>query len=297
MRVNFYTPVVTAFDENGGLDLKGNQNIYDHLINGGIKGLLILGSSGEFYAMGMEQKKALIDMSVAYINRRAKVFFGTSCDTMEETVELSQYALKAGADGVMLISPYYFVIDDASVEAFYDEAARRIDGPVYIYNFPARTGYDVKPQVILHLLRRHKNIVGLKDSVSEMGHTRKVLTTVREEFPDFQVFCGFDENLIHNKVCGGAGCIGALSNVYPEVFAQWQDAVNEKDWKRSAALQKKVDILMDIYEINPFFVATLKKAMILRGVQIKDCCQKPVLSTSDDATELLKLIMKKAEQV
>ena len=102
MNVNFYTPVVTAFDENGELDLQGNKNIYDHLIGGGIAGLLILGSSGEFYALNMEQKKTLIDMAVPYINKRAKVFFGTACDSMEETVELSNYALRAGADGVII---------------------------------------------------------------------------------------------------------------------------------------------------------------------------------------------------
>lgn len=295
MKVNFYTPVVTAFDENGELDMQGNRNIYDHLIGGGIGGLLILGSSGEFYTLRMDQKKALTDMAVSYINKRAKVFIGTACDSMEETVELSNYALKAGADGVMIISPYYFTMDTASIEAFYDEAAEKIDGPVYIYNFPARTGYDVAADSVLRLLRRHKNIVGLKDSVSEMGHTRKLLATVREEFPEFEVYCGFDENLIHNAACGGTGCIGALSNVYPELMVQWQDAVNRKDWDTSFALQKKVDRLMGIYDINPFFVATLKKAMILRGVQIQDCCKKPVISTTQEETMRLKAIMESVE--
>lgn len=295
MKVNFYTPVVTAFDESGELDLQGNKNIYDHLIGGGIGGLLILGSSGEFYTLRMDQKKALIDLAVSHINKRAKVFIGTACDSMEETVELSNYALKAGVDGVMLISPYYFTLDTASIEAFYDEAADRIDGPVYIYNFPDRTGYDVSAASVLNLLRRHKNIVGLKDSVSQMGHTRNILTTVQDEFPDFEVYCGFDENLIHNAACGGAGCIGALSNVYPELFVQWQNAVNQKEWDTSFAIQRKVDRLMKIYDINPFFVGTLKKAMILRGVQMKDCCKKPVLSTTEADTVRLKEIMKAAE--
>lgn len=295
MEVDFYTPVVTAFDENGDLDFQGNKNIYDHLIRGGIRGLLILGSSGEFYALNMEQKKALIDMAVPYINKRAKVFFGTACDSMEESIELSNYALRAGADGVMLISPYYFTIDDASIEAFYDEAAAKIDGALYIYNFPDRTGYDVKPEIVLRLLRRHKNIVGLKDSVSEMGHTRSILTLVREEFPEFKVYCGFDENLIHNAASGGAGCIGALSNVYPELLVKWQDAVNGKDWDKAFALQKRVDMLMGIYDINPFFVGTLKKAMILRGVGIKDCCKKPVLGATREDTGRLRAIMERAE--
>ncbi|MBE7720442.1 dihydrodipicolinate synthase family protein [Lacrimispora indolis] len=297
MEVSFYTPVVTAFNEHGELDLDGNKQIYDHLINGGIKGLLILGSSGEFYTMDMEQKKALIDMAVPYVNKRAKLFFGTACSTMEETLDLSDYALKAGADGVMLISPYYFTLDDASLENFYDEAAKNIAGPVYIYNFPDRTGYDVRPEIVLRLLRKHKNIVGLKDSVSEMGHTRALLTTVREEFPDFQVYCGFDENLIHNAACGGAGCIGGLSNVYPELMTQWQDAVNRNDWSLSFALQKKVDILMGIYDINPFFVPILKKAMMLRGVGIRDHCRKPVLPVTDEETRRLEEIMGKVDMM
>lgn len=295
MEMNFYTPVVTAFDENGELDLQGNKHIYDHLIGGGIKGLLILGSSGEFYALRMDQKKALIDMAVPYINHRAKVFCGTACETMEETVELSNYALKAGADAIMLISPYYFTLDTASIEGFYDEAADKIKGPLYIYNFPARTGYDVGPGIVLGLLRRHKNIVGLKDSVSEMGRTRNLLTTVRNEFPAFEVFSGFDENLVHNAASGGAGCIGALSNVYPELMVRWQDAVNQKDWDTSFALQKKVDRLMGIYDINPFFIATLKKAMILRGVGIRDCCKKPVLGITQEETRQLREIMESVE--
>lgn len=292
MKVNFYTPVVTAFEENGALDMQGNKNIYEHLIKGGIGGLLILGSSGEFYALSVKQKKSLIDMALPYINKRAKVFFGTACGSMEETIELSNYALSAGADGVMLISPYYFTIDTQAIEAFYDEAAENINGPLYIYNFPDRTGYDVDPKTVLRLLRRHKNIVGLKDSVAKMGHTREMITTICGEFPDFEVYCGFDENLLHNAACGGAGCIGAISNVYPELMVKWQDAVNSRDWNAAIALQKKTDRLMELYDINPFFISVLKKAMILRGVQINNYCQKPVLNATAEETERLKAVMK-----
>ena len=83
----------------------------------------------------------------------------------------------------------------------------------------------------------------------------------------------------------------ALSNVYPELLVSWQEAVNRKDWDTAFALQKKVDLLMGIYDINPFFVGTLKKAMLLRGVRIKDCCKKPVLRTTESETGRLKAIM------
>lgn len=295
MKASFYTPVVTAFTEQGEIDVKGNQNIFEHLIKGGIEGVLILGSSGEFYTLSMEQKKAMIDMAIPYINHRMKVFIGTACDSVEDTVELGNYAMKAGADGVMVISPYYFVINDASIEAFYDEVAEKVDGPVYIYNFPARTGYDVKPEIVYSLLKKHSNIVGLKDSVAEMGHTRKLINLCKKDFPEFQVYSGFDENLIHNIACGGAGCIGGLSNVYPEICRRWTDEVNAGNWEAASETQKVVDELMNFYDINPFFIATLKKAMILRGVEIEDWCKKPVLSATEADTEKIKEIIAKVE--
>ncbi|MDR1018284.1 MAG: dihydrodipicolinate synthase family protein [Lachnospiraceae bacterium] len=297
MEINYYTPVVTAFDENGVLDIEGNKHIYDYLINGGIKGFLILGSSGEFYTMTLEERKALIDMAIPYINKRAKVFIGSACSTVEETIELSNYALKAGADGVMVISPYYFEVNDATVEGFFDEVAEKVDGPIYIYNFPARTGYDVKSDVILNLLRKHKNIVGIKDSVPTMGHTREIIVKTKKEFPDFEVYCGFDENLVHNGLCGGNGSIGALSNIYPEMVTKWAKAVENKDWETSAYIQNKVDILMGLYDINPFFIPLLKKAMILKGVEITDCCKKPALKVTEEETAKLKAIMEKAESI
>ena len=81
--------------------------------------------------------------------------------------------------------------------------------------------------------------------------------------------------------------------MYPELLVSWQDAVNRKDWDAAFALQKKVDILMGIYDINPFFIGTIKKAMILRGVQMKDCCKKPVLSATEPETGRLKAIMER----
>ena len=177
-KANIYTPVVTAFDKERNLDIQANKNIYDHLINGGVDGIVVMGSTGEFFSMTTVQKKELIDLVTSYAGKRTKILVGTSCMRVEDTVELANYALKAGADAVMIIGPYYFTLSDASIEAFYAEAAEKIKGDIYLYNFPARTGYDLKPQVVLNLLRKHKNIIGFKDTVTEMCHTRELMTVI-----------------------------------------------------------------------------------------------------------------------
>ncbi len=293
-KANFLTPVVTAFDANGNLDIQGNKNVWDHLIKGGVDGLVIMGSTGEFFSMTTEQKKELIKLVVEHVNKRTKVYIGTSCMTVEDTVELSNFAIETGADAVMIISPYYFALSNESVEFFYDKVAEAVKGDIYLYNFPDRTGHDLTPEVTLNLLRKHKNIVGFKDTVSEMGHTRKLMTTVLKEFPDFIVLSGFDENFVHNILCGGSGCIGGLSNLCPELFADWVKAINAKNMDEVARIQKIVDKLMDLYPIGTPFIPIMKKAMILHGVEMKEYCTKPFLPATEEQTEQIKAVMKDA---
>ena len=293
-KANFLTPVVTAFDANGNLDVQANKNVWDHLIKGGVDGLVIMGSTGEFFSMTTEQKKELIKLVVEHVNKRTKVYIGTSCMTVEDTVELSNFAIEAGADAVMIISPYYFALSDESAEFFYDKVAEAVKGDIYLYNFPDRTGHDLTPEITLNLLRKHKNIVGFKDTVSEMGHTRKLMTTVLKEFPDFIVLSGFDENFVHNILCGGSGCIGGLSNLCPELFADWVKAINAKNMDEVARIQKIVDKLMDLYPIGTPFIPIMKKAMILHGVEMKDYCTKPFLPATEEQTEQIKAVMKEA---
>lgn len=290
-KAKIYTPVVTAFDDNGNLDIQGNKNIFDHLINGGVDGLVIMGSSGEFCSLPNKQKKELIDLVTEYTGGRTKILIGTSCMRPQDTIELSNYALSKGADAVMIVSPYYFALSDESIEAYYDEVASGIKGDIYLYNYPERTGYDLSPEITLKLLKKHKNIIGYKDTVSEMGHTRKLMTTIHPEFPDFIVLSGFDEFLIHNILCGGEGCIGGLSNLCPEIFAKLIHAVNDKDMETASDYQKIIDKLMDLYTIGVPFMPIMKKAMMLRGIDIKDYSQAPLLQPTKEQTEQIKKIL------
>lgn len=287
----FLTPVVTAFDADGNLDMQANKNVYEHLIKGGVDGLVIMGSTGEFFAMTTQQKKDLIRLAVETVNHQVKLFIGTSCMNVEDTVAISNYALDQGADAVMIISPWYFTLSDDSVEYYYDQVADQIHGDIYMYNFPARTGHDISPQVTLNLLRKHKNIVGYKDTVFGMDHTRDLLQKVRYEFPDFVVLSGFDNNFVHNILSGGSGCIGGLSNLYPELFAAWRDAVNHKDMDQAAAIQKKVDKLFALYSLGTPFIPIVKKAMVLHGVELQDYCTKPLLQATEEQTEEIRKIM------
>lgn len=290
-RAMFLTPVVTAFDSQGNIDVQGNKNIWEHLIKNDIDGIVLLGSTGEFFSLSIDEKKFLIDQAVEYVNKRVKLYVGTGSMTIEETVELSNYALEKGVDAVMVIGPYYFSLSSESIESYFDEVAKKVKGDIFLYNFPERTGYDLNAEITLNLLRKNKNIIGFKDTVNEMGHTRKLITTVREEFPNFIILAGYDENLAHIMLSDGDGCIGGLSNLYPEIFSRWVKSINENNIDDIYKYQKIVNEMMELYTIGTPFIPIVKKAMLLRGIEIENHSIKPFLNATDNQTEKIKNII------
>ena len=287
----FLAPVVTAFDADGELDLDGNVAVWEHVLDGGVDGIVLMGSTGEFFALRADQKRALVDLAVEHVAPRAELMVGTTSLRVDETVELSRYALDAGAHSVIVIGPYYFALDDRGVEAWFSQVAEQVDGPVYLYNFPARTGYDLSPEVTRRLLEKHPNVVGYKDTVLEVGHTRRLVSELLPDFPEFRVLAGFDENMHHVVTSGGGGAIGGLANLYPEICAAYAQAVRSGDAAAIATQQRRVDRLMGLYALGAPFFPLLKEGMVRRGVAIQRHSTAPHLPpTPEQAAALAELM-------
>lgn len=298
----FYAPAVTAFGDGGALDPAANVAVWEHILGApeaptGVDGIVLMGSTGEFFAMRDHEKRELIDLAAEHVAPRAELIVGTACLRVDETIELSRYALDAGAHAVMVVSPYYFALEDAAIEAYFSQVADAVDGPVYLYNFPARTGYDVSPEITARLLCRHPNIVGYKDTVFEVGHTRRLLAELLPEFPDFRVLAGFDENLHHVVTSGGAGAIGGLANLYPEICGAYVRAVRSGDQAAIAAQQRKIDRLMALYSLGSPFFPLLKAGLALRGVAIEDRSIPPHQPATPQQVEALRALMAAVEEM
>lgn len=274
--IRYITPAVTPLLPDGGIDFDSCEKLYSHLIKGGMNGILIMGSIGEFFGLTMEQKKDLIRCARKSIGKDTELIAGTTSMVFDEIVELSNFALDEGVDAVMIIPPYYFWFDDDGVLSYYDRLAQAIHGNIYIYNFPERTGYSIAPQVIRTLAEKHKNIIGIKDTVPGVDHTREVIKAVRPVRPDFIVFSGFDDNLAHNVLCGGNGCISGMSNVFPKLAAAWAQALRDKDFDASRRYQQLTDSLMDIYAIGKPFIPAMKEALVQKGILRSATATKPM---------------------
>ncbi len=291
MHAKWITPAVTAMDKQGRIDMEANKRIYDFLIEKGMDGILLLGSIGEFFAIPMEDKKRLIREALSYIDHRVTVYVGTCEMNLEACIGLTNYALEQGADGAMVISPYYFNLPDNAILHFYDTLAEKACGPLLLYNFPERTGYDLRPELVGQLVSRHENIVGIKDTVGTMGHTRALIQKVKKKHPQFLVYSGFDEFFGHNVLSGGDGCIAGLSNFAPEIAAGYAECARGDDLAGMQEYQQKIDKLMAIYDVAPQFIPVIKKAMQLRGLQLQPFCAPPMLTASEEETQKIQSVL------
>lgn len=288
----YITPAVTPLNQDGTLDVQGCRDLYDHLIAGGVDGILVLGSIGEFFALSMETKKQLIELAVRHIAGRVQLIIGTADMQADNVIALSKFALSQGADAVMVVPPFYFWLNAQSIEAYYDRLAQEIPGRLYVYNFPDRTGYQIPVDVIARLAVKHPNIVGCKDTISGMDHTRELIKAVKPLRPEFEVFSGFDDNFAHNVLAGGDGCIGGLSNLAPEITSSWVKAMNGGDMDTAAAIQQKIDRMMSIYGVGMPFVPYIKRAMALRGIGVQAHATFPLPQVTPEDDEKLLSILK-----
>ena len=194
----------------------------------------------------------------------------------------------------MIVGPYYFNLSDEAVELYFKEVARAVKGGIFLYNFPERTSYDLKPQVVLKLINKHSNIIGYKDTVGNWAHTRELIITVRDNGnEDFVIMTGNDANFMFTILTGGNGAIGATSNVYPELAGAWIKAMEDGDLEKAIAIQKVVDRIK--FGVDAFFIPVIKRAMMLRGVEMTDTCTFPFQSCTDEQVVIMKSFINKFE--
>lgn len=282
-------PVVTVFDKNEKPDFEENKKVIDFLIDGGVDGILVLGSTGEFTVLDYEDKLKFAKDYYDYTNGRVDLYFGSNCPSFEDTVKLSNEAIKIGYKGVMVIGPYYFGTDDEKMFIYYNELAKKVDGDIYIYNFPARSGYSISGETYAKLVKENNNIVGLKDSVMDPLHTNRILRST--EGKNTKVYSGFDDQFLYNLTTGGAGCIGALSNLVPDLWSDLIKATKEKNFDKVCKLSTLIHKLMPLYDLDSNFSHLFKRLMAVRGVDISSKSIFPYNQLSEEVYEKGKKIL------
>ncbi len=287
MECKYICPILTSVNEDGSVNYEDMHKLYDLLLNAGIDGILTGGSAGEFYAFTYSELEEMLLDAIKYINHRGYVLAGTGRMAKSETISLSNTALKAGADAVIIVGPYYSAVNQEDVFNYYDDILGKINGNVFMYNYADRTGYDIPVETLLRLKAKHDNFIGVKDTHPVLRHTQKYISDIKAKYPDFMIFTGYDNNCVGNVLSGGDGCIGALSNMFPDMCHSLIQALKKEDLTKIVKLQKEIDKKFNFYEVYTPFNPVMKWAMNELNMPMKENCKEPLTPLSKEVKDSL----------
>ena len=280
-------PVVTPFHADESLNESGLRTIVNYLIDNGVHGLFPCGSQGELFSLSTDEKKRVMDVVIEETNGRIPVMPSTGAVTTRESIELTQYAEKAGADAVSVITPYFIKPSDAELVEHYIRISRSVKIPVLAYNNVGRTGVPLPPSVIAAVAKECKNFVGIKDSSGDLSNT---LSYIYECPPNFGVFMGRDTLIYAAMVSGCKGAVAASANAAPDLVVGIYDAFMAGDHELAQERQKQLAPLRDAFTLGSFPV-TVKDAMTLMGLPAGPC-RAPIKSLEGAPREKLIAILR-----
>ncbi|KKI92060.1 dihydrodipicolinate synthase [Bacillus sp. SA1-12] len=289
-------PVVTLFDESGNLDLDINRKYLNELLNHYVHGILLMGSSGEFSSLTSKERKLYVEEMIKFINKRVPVLVGIGHTSLNEVLELSSHAREQGADGLLVVNPYYWKLSDEQLYQFFSIVAENTELPVLLYNIPSLTGQSLSVDLVKRLASNHTNICGIKETIHDFGHIREMMTELSKVREDFLVFSAFDEHLLPALMIGSAGSINGSSVFAPEISVALYEEYKNGNLVEAEKNHKILSKLMEIYTICPTFFTPMKEAVHQRWLTEKAGHRAPCdiypADLAGRVSSLLKIIKK-----
>jgi 4-hydroxy-tetrahydrodipicolinate synthase len=279
-----FTALVTPF-KNGSLDEKAFRDIVEWQISEGTNGLVPVGTTGESPTLSHDEHKKVVEWCIDQVDGRVPVIAGSGSNSTAEAIELSRHAEEAGADAVLIVTPYYNKPTQEGLYQHYKAINDAIGIPIIIYNIPGRSIVDMSVGTMARLFEL-KNIAGVKDATANMTRVSQQRAAMG---PDFNQLSGEDITALGFMAHGGHGCISVTSNVAPRLCAEFQAACLKGDFKGALKLQDKLAPLhTDLFvETSP---APIKYAMSLIG-KCANTVRLPMVPASEKAQVVVRQAM------
>jgi 4-hydroxy-tetrahydrodipicolinate synthase len=218
--------LVTPFTADDALDEEAFRRLIDAQIEGGVSALVVLGTTGENPTITETERRQLVDWAVETTNGRVPVIVGTGTNNTEESVAFSEAAIAAGADGLLVVGPYYNKPTQDGFTAHVKRIAEAADAPILLYNVPGRTSFNIAPETALHLAEEVPQVAGIKEASGEIDQVSDLIV----HGPDaFGVYAGDDEMALPLVAMGGDGAVSVISNAVPEPICALVDGALDGD--------------------------------------------------------------------
>ena len=280
------TAISTPFDESG-INFEEFKKLVEFQIIQGTDAIIVCGTTGESATMSTNEKEDLIKFTVDIVDKRVPVIAGTGSNNTANSIELSKYAESVGADGLLLVTPYYNKTTQQGLIAHYSAIEDAVNLPIILYNVPSRTGINILPETYAKLSKIN-NIVAVKEASGDISQVAKIAQLCGD---NLNIYSGNDDQVIPILSLGGLGVISVLSNIYPKFVHNM--VINYLNGKHNAALAAQLNSLELINtlfsEVNPIPV---KEALNILGFNFGNP-RLPLVEMSETAKVKLKQAIEK----
>lgn len=277
--------IVTPMHSDGSVNYDKLGEVIEAQISGGTDAIVICGTTGESATLSGEEHMECIKYAINKVNKRVPVIAGTGSNDTAYAVEMSIDAEKAGADALLLVTPYYNKTSQRGLIAHFNAIADAVNIPIILYNVPSRTGCKIEISTYKELAK-HKNIVAAKEACGDISFIAELAAET-----DLVIYSGNDDQIVPIMSLGGKGVISVASNIIPKEMHDLTQYALKGDYKTASDMQLKyLSLIKALFcDVNPIPV---KEAMNLMGMKVGEC-RLPLLKPEESKTELLKSELKK----
>lgn len=262
------TPIITPLLNDEKIDSVSLEKMINHLVDGGVHGIFIMGTTGEGPSLSNQAKHELLDLTCKYTKGQVPVFVGITNSSLAESISLAKRAELAGASAVVAALPYYFSLGQNEIISYYRKLADNVILPLFIYNIPSQTKKMIEAETV-KTLSSHPQIAGIKDSSGSAPYLNTLLYLLKDN-KSFSVLVGPDEMMASTVLMGGNGGVNSGSNLFPRLFVDLYNAAASGNLNQVSCLQEKVMAMsVNIYQTEKSevsFLKGLKTALSLLGL-------------------------------
>jgi 4-hydroxy-tetrahydrodipicolinate synthase len=280
-------PVITVFDSGGEIDAERTKRFIQHLIDEGVHGVFVAGSTGEYSLMTMEQRKQIIDIGVEAARGKVPLFAGTGHNSTRIAIELSKYAEGAGADGVIASLPHYPKPTQEGLYQHYKAIAEAVRVAVFVYNWPGQYGLDIEPETVARLAK-DGHIQGIKDSHMDIDHTAEIIGLTEGKIT---VWTGFETKVLPALCLGADGSVCTIANIIPAEMVEIYDSFKQGKIREAGEKQLSILGLFDVLSTRDD-MQLLKEGIKMLGFDAGDAMM-PTSEVPPDMRERLRQELRK----
>ena len=284
--------LITPFKDNLEVDYASLKNLINYQIKNNCDSIIICGTTGEASTLTDEEHLQVIKFCIKIANKKVPVIAGTGSNNTNHAIMMSKEAEKLGADGLLIVTPYYNKATQRGLKEHYKVISESVKIPILMYNVPSRTGCNIMPDTAIDIIRNNKNVVGIKEASGNINQVKELARLAIEKDINLDLYSGNDDDVISVLNTSGIGVISVCANITPKRTHEMVYHYLDGDIKYANNLQKKQTELSDVLfsEVNPI---PIKEACYLKGLIKTNKLRLPLTNIEEvNKKELIKVLRK-----